>query len=352
MNSNNVVMSLLSVAASFCIVTPSFADEPVFSVTGYLSPQPVTKESVEWRSKKTSKATQEAQKERYEQFVDGHVVDSYDDEDKLFDAAIKYLAANPSKRLIFYIHGCCHLYPDTLASAKKLSDKLSEPVLVYNWPSSPFHIEPSKWQSFLQLLTINRVLLTQNGYSENEQGYSNGKGQFCFFFQRFDDALNKSKIDGARVIVLAHSMGNRFLDDELETRAFINQFGKREMKKFKKVIFACADVGMEEFQDFTRVERVGRSADTVYILINQKDPALKVSSRIHGYSRVGNISPLKADAFLISEDKNFKVIDHTKVTGSDHGLPLDLIVDLVNESSKSYKLVPNTVNPRVFEATR
>lgn len=352
MNAHKVATALLSVAICFSFGVPSFAEEPVFSVTGYLSPQPVTKESVEWRSKKTSRATQEAQQERYERILAGKVIDSYDDEDKLFDAVIKYLTTNPSKRLIFYIHGCCHLYPATLESAKKLSNKLNEPVLIYNWPSSPFHIEPTKWQSFWQLLTINRVLLTQNGYSENEQGYSNGKGQFCFFFQRFDDALNRSKIDGSRIIVLAHSMGNRFLDDELETRAFINQFGKREMKKFKKVIFACADVGMEEFQDLTRVERVGLSAENVYVLINQKDPALKVSSRIHGYTRVGNIPPQKADAFLVSEDKNFKVIDHTKITGNDHGLPLDLIVDLVNESNNSYRLVPNIVNPRVLDATR
>lgn len=340
-------ISLLFLAMQFSLC--AYAAEPVFSVTGYLSPQPVTEKSVEWRSKKTAKQTRIAQQERYEKYDGDAVVESYDDEDKFISSALDYLVRNPKKTLIFYIHGCCHLFPHTLNAAQTISQKFDQPVLVYNWPSSPFHIEPSKWQSILQFLAINKVVLTHNGYSENEQGYSNGKGQFSFFFQKFDDALINKSIDGNRIIVLAHSMGNRLLDDEMEIRAFISQFGKKQTKKLKHVVFACADVGMEEFQDVTRIDRIGSNAESVLILINRKDPALRVSSRIHGYSRVGNIGPDKADAFFVSSD-NFKVVDHTKVTGKDHSLPINLLVDILNGTSNSYKLVPNALNSRVLEA--
>lgn len=328
---------------------PSSAEEPIFSVTGFLMPQPVTEKSVEWRSKKTARKTAEAQKERYEKIVGNSTVETYDDEDKFINSALSYLESHKDKTLIFYIHGCCHLYPDTLAGARKLSTKLNQPVLIYNWPSSPFHIEPSKLQSFLQILSFNSILLTHNGYSENEQGYSNGKGQFCYFFQKFDDALSNRNVDGKRVVLIAHSMGNRLLDDEMETRAFINQFGHRGTTKFKHVVFACADVGMEEFQDVTRIDRVSSSAENVWVLINKKDPALRVSSRIHGYSRVGNIPQEKADAFFVSAE-NVKVVDHTQVTGKDHAMPINLIADILNNTTDAYILKRGTVNPRVLEA--
>ncbi|MCW5824232.1 MAG: alpha/beta hydrolase [Cyanobacteria bacterium TGS_CYA1] len=326
------------------------AKEPVFSVTGYLVPQPVSEKTYEWRSKRTAKETSLAQEERYEKFIGDGKDSSFDDEDKMFDSIFEYLKNNPSKKLLFYIHGCCHLYPKTLPTAQKLSEKFNEPVLIYNWPSSPFHIEPGKLGSIFQPRFFNSVVLKHNGYSENEQGYSNGKGQFSFFFQRFDKSLIKHSIDPNRVILIAHSMGNRMLDDGVEIRSFIIEFGKDKPLPFSQIIFACADVGMEEFQDFSRLDRVTKNAGKIWFLINRKDPALEVSSKIHGYFRVGNAPVKKCGPLLLGE--NTFVVDHTAETGKSHDMPIDLIYDMVTGERKTYDLIPSEEKPHLFEAKK
>jgi len=338
--------TILSAIIAVFTFLPVQATPPVFSVTGYLAPRPLPG----WRSKKTQQATEYARKERYQKFEDETEKDSYPSETELFKAIADFLKQNPNKRLILYIHGCCHLYPETLGGALNIAEKLDDPVLIYNWPSTPFHVHPSKWHTFVNLLSLKKIILSHNGYNENEQGYSNGKGQFNFFVQEFDKSLELNGIDTKRIIVLAHSMGNRLLDDEMEIRAFVNENTKRQDRKYKKVIFACADVGMEEFHDVTRLDRVSSNAEDVWILINEKDPALKLSRRIHGYHRLGSLPALEADPLFLGAEGNIKVVDHTKVTGKDHSLPIDLIVDIVNSTSNKYKLVPSAINKRVLEA--
>jgi hypothetical protein len=342
------VLVIVTLLVSY-FASPACAEQPVFSVTGFLVPQPIHMKDVEWRAKRTRKATMAAQTTKIEKFVDGNSVESYEEDSDLFKAVCKFLQENPDKRLIFYIHGCCHLYPDTLHTARELAKEFDEPVLIYNWPSSPFYVEPQKASTFLRLFSLNNVILKHNGYSENEQGYSNGKGQFAVFFQEFDDQLIKNSIDSKRVTVVAHSMGNRLLDDEMEIRAFINDASKRSNRRFGNVVFACADVGMEEFQDFTRVKRISDNAEQTWFLINGKDPALKVSSKIHGYWRIGNAPQDKATALMLG-DNVVKVVDHTTATGKDHGLPIHLISDMVNNTHKFYNLVPSQTQRKILEA--
>lgn len=86
-----------------------------------------------------------------------------------------------------------------------------------------------------------------------------------------------------RVNVVAHSMGNRYLVRALDALA---KRGERQL--FSEVVFAAADVGIDEFRmRWPRVRQTGRRM-TVYA--SDRDKALQASALLNQVPRVGQAS--------------------------------------------------------------
>lgn len=86
-----------------------------------------------------------------------------------------------------------------------------------------------------------------------------------------------------RVNVVAHSMGNRYLVRALDALA---SRGDRQL--FNEVVFAAADVGVDEFK--LRWPRVRLTARRMTAYASDGDKALRASALLNGVARVGQAS--------------------------------------------------------------
>lgn len=94
---------------------------------------------------------------------------------------------------------------------------------------------------------------------------------------------------GAQTVhLIAHSMGSRAL-----TRALENLIAKDQgttVSRFKEVILAAPDIDAEVFKNQI-VPKLRRAEGRVTLYASSEDEALRLSKKVHGYQRAGEMPP-------------------------------------------------------------
>lgn len=220
-------------------------------------------------------------------------------EDDMISKITEIVLSGDSKRpLILFVHGCCQPFKDSIETAANLERAFEAPVLLYSWCS----IGP-----------------TEREYRENELRQRGGSGTFYNFLSRLE-----AKVPPEKIVIVAHSMGNRFVHEALKTRQW-NRGSNSACPKFRDVIFACADVNAG---DFAKDEHnIAFSCDRLVITKNNTDPALMLSKVQRGfYDRLG--APIfSLNRLLAGNDA--EVYDIENLYRGDHKLPIPVLVDLV-----------------------
>lgn len=219
-----------------------------------------------------------------------------------------YMDQNPDRDLIFFVHGCCINFDKAFDRASSIARSTGQPVMLYSWPSVPMKFSP----------TLSGIA-SDFGYNKNEAAYDATKSDFGRFFSSFEERLGKPD----RMILMAHSMGNRFVDSELELRYLLHH-NKDCFKKFKCAILACADVDANAF--ISHKKRIAGNSQQTWIIANDKDKALKQSLRVHQGFRVGN--PHDKALSLLCD--GIKLIETTDVQKDSHDLPVEILGALLN----------------------
>lgn len=231
--------------------------------------------------------------------------------------------------LCIYIHGAASSFDDAALDAAELAFALHRPMVLYSWPSKP------------KLLDYG----IDSGNCEWSQGHFN---IFCRNLYAF-----KSRRP-LHVIMLAHSMGNRFI------------FRAMHFLYDSQLISDCEFVSPDMDNDTCRhyvmgIRKINYNL-AFRLYVSRKDRMLKLSQRIHGgYARLGEGSaPVSTNSLLEqitvrkenkkdektvlatmspeskeTGEENLGVLERIDFTAIDkgftgHSIPCQLIADMVD----------------------
>lgn len=216
-------------------------------------------------------------------------------EDEFFQRLHAYIDPMPESRpVVVFAHGCCTGFRDSCSNAANLARYYCCPVVLYGWCAIP---------------------PTMTRYRDNEDTESNSEARFDHFMQRMEREFRPG-----RIIVVAHSMGNRLLYSYLKQR--YNRYGSNpNHEQFRAVDFACADVKASDFA--TNTKRIAYNSQATWVTANDADKALFASwMQSAFYRRLG--APAEVRAKLI-HTPTLMVADINPLVGNSHDLPANVL---------------------------
>lgn len=220
-------------------------------------------------------------------------------EQEFFNRVKASVEDGDSKRpLVLFVHGCCQPFKSSMEGAAKLELALQAPVILYAWSSMP---------------------PTEKLYRENEIRQRNGSEAFYDFLKKLEAVVPPD-----RTVVIAHSMGNRFVHESLKTRHW-ERGSNPNCPKYRAVILACADVNVDDFASDEK--HVTFSCKKLAVTKNDTDLALLMSKLQRGYyGRLG--APGSALNKLLNKG-DAEIYDIVSIYRNKHDLPVPVLVDIV-----------------------
>lgn len=201
------------------------------------------------------------------------------------------LPPNAPLRVLLFVHGYNVTFDEAAIAAAKLASSMQVPLVpvFFSWPSQGH----------------------ATGYWHDEDTIPGSTLQFISFF------TNLLSGPEDEIVVVCHSMGSRIV-----TRTF-GELSRRGVstEKLKKVAFAAADIGVDEFsQEWPSLEKLSQAQWTLYA--SSGDYALRLSKVVHAYKRIGESD--QGFSFFSGMDTIdasntttfFKTLGHSYVTGS------------------------------------
>jgi esterase/lipase superfamily enzyme len=171
--------------------------------------------------------------------------------------------AAAGKQLFVFVHGFNVTFSDAARRTAQIAYDLQfdGAAAFYSWPSKGSKL----------------------GYTYDENSAEWTKPHFISFLEEL------SRDSGAEQIhLIAHSMGNRVLAAALQEIAW-KLAAQPNAPRFSEVILTAPDIDAEVFRNLAVAMRPTARRMTLYA--SSKDEALKLSHRVHGYPRAGDIHP-------------------------------------------------------------
>lgn len=172
------------------------------------------------------------------------------------------LAALPRKRLLIFVHGYNVPFRDAALRTAQLAHDLNFPGLpmFFSWPSAG----------------------TTGGYSHDEEMSELSLGAFNALLNRV------ATLDASDVYIVAHSMGNRVV-----TRALAQRLasGRPVPANLKGLLLAAPDINADIFREQIAPGLAALSATRKTIYASNSDAALRASSFLHDFPRLGLTRP-------------------------------------------------------------
>jgi esterase/lipase superfamily enzyme len=175
-----------------------------------------------------------------------------------FEARARQTLERGSKReVLLFVHGFNVGFEDAVARTAQIAFDLHFEGLayLYSWPSEG----------------------SVPKYTTDEENVAWSRPRFAQFLTMLRDRL------GANVVhVLAHSMGSRLL---AETLASLVSRADPHAASLRQIVFAAPDIDAATFKNLAA--SFAEKAERVTLYASSDDLALKVSKRVHTYSRAG-----------------------------------------------------------------
>ncbi len=200
--------------------------------------------------------------------------------DVFFERVSKAVGSTERKEVFVFIHGYNTSFEGAAIRTAQIAVDMNldgAPIL-YSWPSRA---------SLLGYQADTRTVADQDLLNE-----------VAAFLTDVAD-----RTGAERVHLVAHSMGNRVLERALDVMA---ARAPNQPPVFHEIVFAAADVGVDEFEaTWPRIRGLGRRF-TLYA--SQRDRALQISQQVNRMQRVG-------DARTIVVREGLQTVDTTAATG-------------------------------------
>ena len=202
------------------------------------------------------------------------------DRDVFFERISKAVGSTERKEVFVFIHGYNTSFEGAAIRTAQIAVDMNldgAPIL-YSWPSRA---------SLLGYQADTRTVADQELLNEVA-----------------DFLTDVAERTGAeRVHLVAHSMGNRVLERALDVMA---SRAPNQPPVFHEIVFAAADVGVDEFEaTWPRIQGLGRRF-TLYA--SQRDRALQISQQVNQMQRIG-------DARNIIVRAGLQTVDTTAASG-------------------------------------
>jgi len=242
-----------------------------------------------------------------------------------FDRLGQAMDKRHTENLCVFVHGAAESFEDAVEDAAEMAYNLQLPLVLYSWPSEPKMLD----------------YVVDNGNSEWSQGHFN---IFCRDLNVF------KQTHPVRLILLAHSMGNRFIFRAVPSLYHKELIGDCELMSPDIDFDTCRHYLMGFGQVDSRVK--------VRLYVSDRDKMLKLSQKLFGgYSRLGedvDASTLpklseqpaadKDDPYAIPEQGLTRdYVDRIDFTAIDkgltgHSIPFELVADMVNHDKAGHGL--------------
>jgi len=194
-------------------------------------------------------------------------------------------------KLCVYLHGAGESFEDACQDAAELAYCLRRPLVLYSWPSEP------------KLLDY----VVDNGNSEWSQGHFN---LFCRDLAAFKE------MHPLRLILLAHSMGNRFI------------FRSIHFLYHEKLVSDCElispDIDIDTCRHYLMGFRRVDNNTAIRLYVSKKDKMLRLSQKLFGgYARLGedvqsNIVPSRGVQHLTIRKKAAQKEEKSNLSEADY----------------------------------
>jgi len=225
-----------------------------------------------------------------------------------------------SKQVVIFIHGYNNSFESSLESAARLEVEFKCPVVMFSWPS--------------QKETLK--------YTCDECNVEWSWPDFRMFLRDLD----RSNISPEKVIIVAHSMGNR-----LAMWSLVSRFDqhKEEPTKYKSIVLSSPDIDAGTLRAWSAL--ISKNAESNWIFISHKDVPLRLSRGVHGHQRSGEIQkyPKASDVDIQwkypAAPYGFKSIDFSAIDRGPlgHSIPYRDIERLVRTGEPSGGNQLNTI---------
>ena len=238
-----------------------------------------------------------------------------------------------AKDVLIYIHGFNNSFEVATHTAAKLSFEFGTPVVSYAW-ATPIRKWPRIWTLRVKRLPLRFPFFlappVMDSYRESEVTSMASQ-------ERFRDFLNKvrSEFGSNHVILLAHSMGSRILEETL----IQSDDDVSDDKKLKQVIFSNPDTDGSFF--LSHAKRIREKTRMLRIFYSRRDEAMSASRALHGdHFRLGQTENIEEE---LSEYAN--LYDVTKmgrdvIGGHGHAVPIWVISQIYKHGDAPTSVAP------------
>jgi len=200
------------------------------------------------------------------------------------------------KNCLFFVHGYNNDFEDVLERGRKFEENYGVEVIVFTWPA-----DGDGKGGFLNKAKGTALYLRD----KREASMSNFAldkviEKLRFYFSKYDKESEQCQ---QKISILFHSMGNYLFENLVISTEYAG-----ETLLFDNVIMVAADVNNHKHQDWTRKIKYRKR---LYVLINEKDHALRISQLKPGKEqkvRLGNFTKNLSSP-------NVVYIDVTNATG-------------------------------------
>jgi esterase/lipase superfamily enzyme len=232
------------------------------------------------------------------------------DRDRVVTAFKSYMRNSGSQESTLFVHGCCINFDTAMQRAADLAATMHTPVLLYDW------VSPRRFRNYL----VNGTRADQT------------MDDFYKFLTKVEKVA-----DSRNIVLVAHSMGNQFLDQAMIRRYAYYAGAASAPPKFSEIVFSNADVDAQTF--LNHADQVVANAEKVRVYFNQTDPRLRLSTFVHGgFKRLGSPGDLLPQ---LSKVDGLQMVDVT-AANLGHAMPNWLVADVHRRgnlaSSKDFKL--------------
>lgn len=221
------------------------------------------------------------------------------------------LSNSTSKDVFLFIHGYCNSFDDVILQAGRMKRDLvfKGNVMAFSWPSA------GNMRSY-----------------DADEAHAENTTELDAFAYVLHKVVARTKAQGGRVYVMAHSMGNRFLVHGLR-RLYLDALGKdlaaqpKADRTLAMVAFAAPDVDLNLFTPV--LPNVVAMTKLTSFYYSTKDKALGLSHQIHSMTRAGLHPVFNDDVATINTDKlkGWFSVGHSYYSSSDRSI-LDLYLQI------------------------
>lgn len=221
-----------------------------------------------------------------------------------FDQSATGDLSAPGRNLLVFIHGFDNNFENVLTRAAFIQQRFlgssnagaSTTVIAFSWPSAG---------------TLVSFPIPQAAYLRDQMAAGQSGAHIMSFFVALAPILTAARTSGARIILLAHSMGNWALQSGVESWF---THGHDAAPLFDEVILAAAD---EQFSSFEfplpgRLSGLHRPTKRTSIYYSRVDQVLQLSMVVNlGAQRLGQDGPRhRTDQTLFPPDQ-YRMVDCT-----------------------------------------